>query len=407
MTKLKRIVRFLIALTAILLLIATVFSWRSHAQLESWIEERREAGEPVTVADLEPKDLDPAANAATYLVRVSGDADKLWRELEPIAYADDFSWRTGLSEEQNQQAVEAIDAYPEVFAAIERAVTLSRYSWPRDYTVAPDKFMENMLESVNSKRLFARIQIAQARQLKSIGEADEAAKVGLQMLQLARLQDQEPTLVHYLVNQACRAMAVNVLNGVLQTGKLEPATHAAVDAELAKHDSMECLIHAMVTERAFGMEKFRSWKGQLLFGLSGSRSSYLQVMDDQIAKGTKSHYELADNASKPPAAKGVARTIAPALVASREAMNRTRALLRCLRVLNAIQAKGVTDENVDIGKLGLPKLATIDPYTGTALSMKATPEGWLVYSVGQDRADGGGTLADMSDVGVGPPESTE
>ena len=381
--------------------------WRSHAQFESWIKETRQAGDPVTLADLEPQDLEPEDNAATYLARVSGEADKLFRELQPNAYAENFSWRTGMTDEQNQKAAEAIRAHQEVYDAIELALRHSRYAWPRDYSVVPQQFTADLIESANTERLLARVQVARARHLNSLGQHDEAANVGLQMLQLARLQDQEPTLVLHLVTQACRGMAVQVLNGVLQTGRLDPATHAAIEEELAKHDSMDCLVHAIKTDRALGMEHLQTWGMWLSGGYSGTRNSYLSVMDEHIAKGTKSHYELAAKQQPQQPALGFARTIEPALVATREAMNRTRAQLRCLRVLNAIHAKGITDEEVDIGSLGLPQPITIDPYTGTTLTIKSTPEGWLVYSVGKDEVDNGGELEEDADVGVGPPETME
>ncbi len=269
MTKPRNVARFLIVLTSILLIVTVVIAWRRHAQFESWIRETRQAGDPATLADLEPQDLDPEDNAATYLAGASGEADKLFRELQPHAYAEDFSWRTGMTDEQNQKAAEAIRAHQGVYDAIELALKQSRYAWPRDYSVAPQQFTADLIESVNAPRLLARIQVARARHLNSLGQHDAAANVGLQMLQLARLQDQEPTLVLHLVTQACRGMAIGVLNGVLQTGKLDPATHAVMEEELARHDSMDCVVHAIKTDRAFGMENLGSWGMRFSGGFRG------------------------------------------------------------------------------------------------------------------------------------------
>ena len=52
--------------------------------------------------------------------------------------------------------------------------------------------------------------------------------------------------------------------------------------------------------------------------------------------------------------------------------------------------------------LGLPAEATIDPFNGEPLHVKKLPEGWMVYSVGNNRVDDGGTLDGKTDIGAGP-----
>jgi hypothetical protein len=79
-------------------------------------------------------------------------------------------------------------------------------------------------------------------------------------------------------------------------------------------------------------------------------------------------------------------------------------------VLNALQAKAAPDakEPPRLSDLGLPPEATIDPFNGQPLHVKKLPQGWLVYSVGQNLVDDGGVLGSdpkTSDVGVGPPGS--
>ena len=85
-------------------------------------------------------------------------------------------------------------------------------------------------------------------------------------------------------------------------------------------------------------------------------------------------------------------------------MERTRALLRCLRVLNALQGRLETTgaETAALSELGLPTEITLDPFTGQPLQVKKTDRGWLIYSVGRDLKDDGGSLDDWKDYGVGP-----
>jgi hypothetical protein len=103
----------------------------------------------------------------------------------------------------------------------------------------------------------------------------------------------------------------------------------------------------------------------------------------------------------------MAALLFPALNAEYVAVTRTRAELRCLRVLNALQTHvpGGSNEVPKLTDLGLPTETITDPFTGEPLHVKKTPQGWLVYSVGPNFKDDGGKIDDPTngDVGVGPP----
>ena len=77
---------------------------------------------------------------------------------------------------------------------------------------------------------------------------------------------------------------------------------------------------------------------------------------------------------------------------------------RSLRVLNAIQTRvpAGSDRVPELTELGLPVEATIDPFNGKPLHVKRLPEGWMVYSVGNNLVDDGGIPDGKSDVGAGP-----
>ena len=85
----------------------------------------------------------------------------------------------------------------------------------------------------------------------------------------------------------------------------------------------------------------------------------------------------------------------------------SRAKIRTLRVLNALQARVPAGSTAipKLSELGLPAETTTDPFTGEPLHVKRLPQGWLVYSVGPNFRDDGGKLGPGPDcdVGVGPP----
>jgi hypothetical protein len=85
-------------------------------------------------------------------------------------------------------------------------------------------------------------------------------------------------------------------------------------------------------------------------------------------------------------------------------------MIRCLRVLNALQRR-VTAGSGTVPKLrdlSLPAKTTTDPFIGGPLHVKKTSRGWLIYSVGENMQDDGGKIADPQngDVGIGPPSAT-
>jgi hypothetical protein len=97
--------------------------------------------------------------------------------------------------------------------------------------------------------------------------------------------------------------------------------------------------------------------------------------------------------------------ILPAIEVTHEAVTRSRALVRSLRLLNALQARGlpVGDDVPRLDNLGLPAETIIDPYNGDRLHVKRFSQGWLVYAVGKNLQDDGGQLEKHLDAGVGPP----
>jgi hypothetical protein len=114
------------------------------------------------------------------------------------------------------------------------------------------------------------------------------------------------------------------------------------------------------------------------------------------------------NGTFSPTSGPFAQQLFPTLEATYQAVLRTRAKIRCLRVLNALQTHIAAGDNKTpkLTDLGLPAETTTDPFTGgEPLHVKKLPQGWLVYSIGGNDRDDGGNLegGPNGDIGVGPP----
>jgi hypothetical protein len=234
------------------------------------------------------------------------------------------------------------------------------------------------------------------------------------LLRLCRHFDREPMITGGLVALVCRGVAIDGANEVLQSGTVGPATRDALDRELARYDEVHAFVGALKSERAFGLDMLRElpwnqhWLGRGM-GYAG-QSRYLEMMHDVLEDASRPFYEI--QAAKPLAPRapwlasyGLVDLVRPAIDRARIAMERNRAMVRSLRVLNALQRKA--DPNAKdppkLSNLGLAPEVTMDPFDGQPLRVRKLPQGWLIYSVGPNRIDDGGVLDQNTDVGLGPP----
>ena len=247
------------------------------------------------------------------------------------------------------------------------------------------------------------------------GQTDEALKISIAMFRLSRHFDHEPMLIGYLVALACRGVAVGTTNVALRAGPPSDASRDALEAELARQDMAKHYRHALTTERAFGLQLFHETPnllvGHLYMKLPMGKNDlcdYFEYMDFAIQGASRPYSDSGAQAS----AKRVldrsgplTNSVAPAIQATHEAHCRIQAEMRCLRVLNALARHGYGPqaEEPKLADLGLPADVLIDPYNGQPLHLKKLPEGWLIYSVGNNLKDDGGKLnEEHEDVGLGP-----
>ena len=79
-------------------------------------------------------------------------------------------------------------------------------------------------------------------------------------------------------------------------------------------------------------------------------------------------------------------------------------VMRSLRIFNALRefAEKNGRETKDLEELNLTAAITTDPFSDQPLRLKRTEDGWIVYSVMQNRVDDGGDFIELKDYGVAP-----
>ena len=113
-------------------------------------------------------------------------------------------------------------------------------------------------------------------------------------------------------------------------------------------------------------------------------------------------------ASGPNLVRTLITLLEPSLAAVREPAERTRAMSRSLRVLNALQVAcpPAAIRCRSSPTSACPQKRRSTRTTASRLHVKKLPEGWMVYSVGRNLVDDGGNLDGKTDIGVGPMSQT-
>jgi hypothetical protein len=418
MKRLKRILKWtwIVAgvATAVLLIVNAYFVWSTGSRLERRLVELRQAGDPVQITDFAHAPIPPEKNADSFLRRAADDLDATQKEL--LAMYPKVGSPTGaVSPADGEKLEKVFAAYPAVIPLLEQAADCPDSDPQLDCTLPASRFLEPFMDRTSKHRLIYRVLRARSAMLLSKGRADEALANQVLALRLTRRWWREPSLIGYLVTVACEQVAMDGVNQVLQAGPVSPSARQALDSELALHDTMQGYTWALRSERAFSLSSIRELPGTrfwLMRGFSNDvMSRCIDLYDWYLEMASRSYAQVvaARNTSPPPGGGTnfygpLVTLLIPSLDAVRPPAERTRAVSRSLRILNAIQTRVPPGSDLvpKLSDLGLPAETTIDPFNGEPMHVKRLPEGWMVYSVGTNLIDDGGIPDGKSDVGVGP-----
>ena len=386
----------------------------------------RSAGDPASIADLAPQPVSIENDAAAQLAAVATSIDAFARE-----HGRFFNTPTGKAYEaaddrdepataEQLAAIGAIvENYPELDAAIARAAACDGYASRLDYSLPGPAFLAAMGTSPTTEiRTIARFVRWQMELAVAEGRRDKAIASGIQLLRLARLFDAEPGLVSSMLADAVRYSAADALYHALAAGEVSRERHAQLDDELTKHGDGQSLIHTLKSERAINISmleaQFGGWNPLVMntvgWPLRMHQASILDLHEALLPVVARPWHEVhADPKLKAlfqaQSGEGVmADLLLPSIEAVHKLANRSAALVRSLRIQNALShfADEHGREANGLAELALPKEATIEPFSGEPLVVKHTEDGWMVYSVAENGVDDGGSFDDQKDWGLGP-----
>jgi hypothetical protein len=434
MSRARRILKKTGILLGLLLLVFLVVNailvWITGNRLEERLAALRAAGQPVVFSDLKQPQLPAEQNAGTYLDRANSEIQSFTKEVEAIRFKPEYS-RYELSAEDRKSLSETFRNHPTLLPLLHQAADCPNYQSGVDYTLGTNAALPALAIEAQRCRSVINVLDARVRLLLAETKADEALNESIIMLRLASRFSGEPMIIGQLVAIACRAVALENINRSLRSGSVADETRKALDAELAAAESETGYLFALRSECAFGMSAFRDQVGNSWFTrayFNDDQAYEIEVINRFVDLIGKPYSEVKAFESEFKAGAGSWRhclslQLTPALFKFRGAHDRNLALIRCLRVFNAIQthrppgkptgtgAKGFDPSNPgalddeyepDLASLGLPVTATIDPFSGELLRVKKVAKGWIVYAVGENLKDDGGEFDGRKDVGVGP-----
>jgi hypothetical protein len=408
------------------------FVWSTGTELERRLVALRLAGDPIQLADLAHTPILPEKNADVFLRRAADDLDSIQKEL--LAYYPKRGYPPDKVAPADQEKLEKLfAAYPNVMPLLQQAADCPENDPQLDCTLPTTRFIEFLFKRPETHRLLNRVMLARSALLLSKGRLDDALSTQMLTLRLARRWRREPLMIGYLVTVACETAAMEAVNRVLQAGPVAPSARKALDAELALHDTMDGYNWALQSERAFSLSSIRELPSAVFGQARGSGTDgiawlYRGMSNDAMLRVIELYDNYLEKGSRPYAAvvseqraatrltigvanplRNLVTLLEPSLAAIRDPAERTRAMARSVRVLNAIQTRAPSgsDQVPKLTDLGLPSEATIDPYNSEPLRLKKLPGGWMVYSVGRNLVDDGGILDYKNDLGVGPISRAE
>lgn len=385
------------------------------------------AGEPTSLAELAPAPIPDALNVAAQLDLLAGEVEEFgkdqtaWLNRTPLgkAYEESQADANPLPTAEQAAAMrEILNKHSSLGAGISRAAALDVWASRADYTTTTIAFIQQLsLPRIQSFRQIARFAAWEMAVLARENNGDQAVRRGIELLRLARQFQREPTLVAYLVAIAVRGVAIESIASVIDLEGVTMETRSALDEELSQADTLQPLVDTMRAERAYNLQVVDelvddSLASRLFLRKARSSLAVIDWFEGALPAVGKPWHELraqpgASAAFNMPEGAGeIVETALPAVTASYDAANQNLAMVRALRVLNALYAYADEhgEEASGLESLGLAPEAMVDPFSGKPLLLKRTKAGWIVYSVGRNKKDDGGIMDYFSgDVGVGPP----
>jgi len=410
----------------ILLLIGAVsfaiFRIRLKSKLQTRIDAIRAAGYPVTCAELDewytiPENVENAAYTIVDAFSYYKKWDKDKSESLPVLGRAELPPRTEpLAEEMKTLITQYVADNNEALELLHAGAAIEYCRYPIDLSAGLSTLMHHVSEMRNCVRLLKLEAILHAEN----GDGKSAVRSAISSFGIARSLAKEPVIVSQLLHSGCQNLAVTTIEYCINRVKLTDEQLIQLIDCVHNAESIYDMSCAFVGERCMGLSFFKapeSMNPDIIDGIpvrpilelykavgmaDADAIIYLDIMDGYI-KSARLPLNKRQEAVKAIDARLqstsqihiLLHAIIPGLAGITTIELRTIAQLRTARVALAIEryrlASGrLPDALTDLVPTYLDAVP-IDPFDGKDLRYEKLGVGFVVYSIGEDLRDDGGT----------------
>ena len=400
----KRFFAFSSLGTALVLIVGGLFLLNRLAHYKNEIAALKDAGFPVSIADLETQPGAEQQDATKQFSRVLGPLGSFEAEM--------YETYGQLDLEVDETVIDLFNeldtAYPTVYPLITEIANAGYVGFEKKDFGARE-FLDFELERLQKVRSCARVLDFKAIILAAQGKPDQALQTSMEIFKLCEAFEKSPTFLAHLIRCACRGIAIRSAYNILSEHHVTAKSRQQLDELLDSYEAADEFRWTLISERAVG-SSLLSEMGTITLAFNGV--TYLDLIEAELEQCDKEAFEKdLSFENELGGLDGVAgMMILPAMRASRLANSRTKSEMRGLRIVNALtQNLDSVEKEIDqsyLLSLGVPQPMTIDPMNGEPMKVKRVKveadDQWVVYSVGEDLIDDGGNAKEIKDFVVGP-----
>ena len=405
--------------------------YKAHASVPDEVQEgetnaAKPSGEnPPVTAEVPPDrpSEKPAQTSAELQVQVAGDLDALRESPEEMNIRDILErlHNEGLITPEDMETLKAyLEKYGPLLQRLHEAGAQTPGSFPLDYS----KGFEMELPHLARTRTAVRLLQAEATYEALLGNADGAFNALTAAMSMYQPLRQEDLIISVLVIKACNDTVLATLAETLGRVTYSDAQLSHLQQSFASAYDPEALANAFVTERVFGTSAFDdparfmnariNWLEELLPGASATlvrtanafgwftqdRVHYLDAMDTLIQAARMPYAEARNafpdlEAGRGSVLNGLSNLLLPALGRLLEVNANYETRMDQGAIAAAIERyrldQGAPPDQLETLVPGYLDTVPPDPYDEQPLRYRREGEGYVVYSIGDNLADEGGT----------------
>lgn len=403
----KRFFAFSSLGTALLVVFGGVFLLNRLAQYKNEIATLKDAEFPVSIADLETQPDAGQVDATKQFSRLLGPLGSFEAEM--------YEEYGKLEREVDETVIDLFNeldtAYPTVYPLITEIANAGYVGFEKK-DIGARELLDSELERLKRVRSCARVLDFKAKILAAQGEPDQALQASMEIFKLCNAFEKSPTFLAHLIRCACRGIAIRSAYETLSTHDVTVKNREQLDELLDSYEASDGYRWTLISERAVG-SSLLSDLGTIQLALNGV--TYLDLIEAELEQCDRETFKK--NLSFETEAGWLdtfqAQTILPAMKTSRLANSRVKSQTRGLRIINALTSnpdsvnKDIKEiDQAYLQSIGVPQPMTIDTMNGEPMKVKRvkleTGDQWIVYSVGEDLVDDGGSAKEIKDFVVGP-----